>query len=350
MTLKKRGETWHVWFWLRGKKTSRSTGLSNRRAAELRAKEIVAMAKEEKWAVLEKIKSRRTDPTIEKILEIYLRSHTCRRPTAVSNASCLRRVCLLGTEKPASACTLADLDRDAVLSAHRSFVSRGSSPDRGETSARTTLRKARSVFSRDMLPFYPEGVKNAAEAFLAAGRGIPCGPASSPGFVPIPPLTLRAIYRDMIRLRPTYPAAWRFFLLMARCGLSNREAQFARGTWLRGSAIHIPASDGAFRPKSKNRVRSIPIRPDRYRRYFSDLEGSPIKLVVNSLWLQRAILAPLLRSHLPDRQKGLYELRKHAGSLVATRDGIYAAARFLGDRVETAERFYSALLKPLRPL
>jgi hypothetical protein len=356
MQLTKRGGVYHVWFSLRGRKTSRSTGKSNLRAAEARGREIIDAAREQRWDALEKTKARRSDISIAAILDIYLGVkgtpgiHTCRRFVAVANAACLRRVCTLGAGKQPERCSLTDLDREAVSKFHKEIVSRGRTPERGETSARTTLRKARGVFAVNLLPHYPPSVKTALAGFVEAGRAIRGGSASHPGFVPFPPRTLREIYRDAITIRKRYPAAWRFFLLMVRCGLSNSEAYAARGTWLRSGAIHIPPSDCDWRPKTKNRIRSIPIRPDRYRRWLSEFEGKETRICVNGLYIQRAVLSPMLRKHIPNRQKALYELRKHAGSLVATRDGIYAAARFLGDRVETAERFYATLLKPLRPL
>jgi hypothetical protein len=349
MQLTKRGGVYHVWFSLRGKKTSRSTGKSNLRAAEARGREIIEAAREQRWEALEKTKARKTDVSFAKIEEIYRSVATCRHTTMTGNIAALRHFCRHGIGKPIGDCRLREVSIDTLLRYRAYVVSRGSSPERGEISARTKLRQFGSVFARHLLSSYPPEVKDAIPAILARLPGR-VGVGSHPGFIPIPPRTLRAIYRDMITLRKSQPAAWRFFLLMARCGLSNREAHNARGTWLREGAIHVPARDGKFVPKSKNRVRSIPIRPDRYRRWFSELEGKNVRVCTNSLWLQRAVLSPMLRRHLPDRQKGLYELRKHAGSLVATRDGIYAAAQFLGDRVETAERFYATLLKPLRPL
>lgn len=351
MTLKKRGEVYHVWFSVRGRKTSRSTGKKNLRAAEARAREIIEAARDERFDVLSKIRGRRSAVSIDTILAIYQQVATCRRSTLMGNCLALRKLCILGAGLPPDQCALANIDRPAVLAFHRAIVARGKTPERGETTARTMLRQARSVFSPSLRHEYPDSISGDLAGFLDACRGVSANHrATTPGFKPIPPRTLRSIYRDAIRLRAQYPAAWRMFLLMVRCGLSNRECHHARGTWLRDSAIHIPASDGSFRPKSKNRVRSVSIRPDRYQRYFSSFEGAESKVCVNSLWLQRAVLSPMLRRHLPDRQKGLYELRKHAGSIIATRDGLYAAARFLGDRADTAERYYAAFLQPIKPI
>ena len=53
---------------------------------------------------------------------------------------------------------------------------------------------------------------------------------------------------------------------------------------------------------------------------------------------------------IPDRQKRLHELRKHAGSVIATRDGLMAAAQFLGDTYQVTDRHYASLLSPIRPI
>jgi len=58
-----------------------------------------------------------------------------------------------------------------------------------------------------------------------------------------------------------------------------------------------------------------------------------------------------LRRWLPDREKGMHELRKQAGSEVYTREqSISAAAEFLRNKEETCRKHYAKLLVPLRPL
>ena len=46
----------------------------------------------------------------------------------------------------------------------------------------------------------------------------------------------------------------------------------------------------------------------------------------------------------------LHELRKHAGSMIYTRDGIAEAALFLRDSVQTTLKHYAHLLNPVWPL
>jgi len=53
---------------------------------------------------------------------------------------------------------------------------------------------------------------------------------------------------------------------------------------------------------------------------------------------------------IPDRVKRLHELRKHAGSVIARRDGLLTAAQFLGDSYVTTEKHYASLLSPIRPI
>ncbi len=52
----------------------------------------------------------------------------------------------------------------------------------------------------------------------------------------------------------------------------------------------------------------------------------------------------------PERTNRLHELRKHAGSVIATRDGLMAAAQFLGDSYMVTERHYASLLSPIRSI
>lgn len=58
-----------------------------------------------------------------------------------------------------------------------------------------------------------------------------------------------------------------------------------------------------------------------------------------------------LRRFIPDRQKGAHELRKHFGSVWATKTGsLYVAAQMLRVSLVVAEYHYSALLKRPQPL
>jgi hypothetical protein len=146
------------------------------------------------------------------------------------------------------------------------------------------------------------------------------------------------------------PALYRAFLLMARCGLGNDEVIHARGTWLLpAGAIRIEPRDG-WLPKSHNRHRTVPIRAQRFLRHFADLVGKKALLVPDGHRRLYRVLNPIIREALPGRQKAAYELRKLAGSVIATRDGMFAASRFLGDRSDTVERYYAALLKPLKAI
>lgn len=56
-----------------------------------------------------------------------------------------------------------------------------------------------------------------------------------------------------------------------------------------------------------------------------------------------------IRRHLPDREKGLHELRKQAGSMVYTQSGLTAAAEFLRNTEAVCRKHYATLLHPVEP-
>ncbi len=337
MNLIKRGtgKNWTaVWMW-RGRKFSRSTGVSNKKQAEVVASSFLAAQKSDRLDLLESSKLRRTVPSIAQILALYPKVATCRGGTVKANLAEFRRMLkLLDLHDSAP---ISVLDRGLGVRFAAIARSRGWS-DTGITSC---LRLARSVFARHLLPSY--GVLD-APGWLKAPN-----PKASPirGFQPIPWASWAQIVRGVHALND--PAIYRAFLLMARCGLGNNEVVHSRGTWLVENGIRIEPRDG-WRPKSHNRVRTVPMRAIRYNRYFAALEGKDELLVPDGLRRIARRMNPIIRKALPGRTKSAYELRKLAGSVVATRDGIFAAGKFLGDNSATVEKYYAALLRPLKPI
>ena len=348
MNLIKRGagKNWTaVWTW-RGKKYCRSTGVSSRKRAESVAAGFLSAQKNDRLDLLESSKLRRTLPSIAQILAIYPTVATCRKATAVSNVSKLRQILrVLGISESESILALGAGVSVKFQNAERS---RGLSP----TAIVSTLRIARSVFARRLLPAY--GLQELPEWLKAPN------PKASPirGFQPIPWASWVQIVRGVHALDD--PAIYRAFLLMARCGLGNDEVIHSRGTWLAPHGIRIEPREWKRRrgkketvtwePKSHNRIRTVPMREIRYERFFAEFEGLDVLLVPDGFRRIYHRMNPVIRAALPGRTKCSYELRKLAGSVVATRGGIYEAARFLGDRVDTCEKYYAALLKPLKAI
>lgn len=111
------------------------------------------------------------------------------------------------------------------------------------------------------------------------------------------------------------------------------------------------AAKVAFRPKAQDG--SVRVGADSVR-WWMRLCGDPGPtdlLIGEGDWelCKRRLLAEL-RKHI-DRRLPLHELRKQAGSEVATRDNsITAAAEFIRDSIPVAEQYYATLLKPVAPL
>lgn len=337
MNLIKRGagKNWSaVWHW-RGKRYCRSTGVPNKKRAETIASGFLAAQKNDRLDLLESSKLRRTVPSIAQILALYPQVATCRKKTVAANLSEFRRmlrVLRISESEPVSA-----LDRGLTAKFQSATRSLGWSP----TGTITCLRMSRSIFARRILPSY--GLQE-PPAWLKTPN-----PRPEPvrGFKPIPWASWAQIVRGIHALDD--PAIYRAFLLMSRCGLGNNEVVHSRGTWLVKNGIRIEPRDG-WRPKSHNRVRTVPMRPIRYQRHFAAFEGKDVLLVPDGLRRIARRMNAVIRAALPGRTKSGYELRKLAGSVVATRGGIYEAARFLGDRVDTCEKYYAALLRPLKAI
>ena len=323
------------WYW-RGKKFCRSTGMSNKRAAAAVAARFLDAQRKDRLDLLEGAKLRRTVPSIAQVLMLYVEHATCRPETVAGNVAQFRRAILWTKVPESSPVTVLNSAWPGEFSA--AARSRGWS-NGGVISA---LRQCRSIFTRRLLPRY--GMQE-PPAWLKLPNP---KPDPTRGFQPIPWASWRQIVRGVIVARD--PALYRAFVLMARCGMGNDEVIHARGTWLLPSmAIRVEPRAG-WLPKSHNRHRTIPIRAARWRRHFLPLLGKDVLLVPDGHRRLYRVLNPIIRAALPGRQKAAYELRKQAGSVIATRDGMFAAGKFLGDRSSTAERYYAALLKPLRPI
>jgi hypothetical protein len=336
MHLIQRGKSknWTVLWWFGGKKFCRSTGCKSRRNAEQIARGFLDAQRSGRLAALEATKIRRTAPAISSVIDEYLRCGTARAATRVANVSKLRAL-LRACGIPETASVTA-LDQTVVGRLHSHARSAGWS----DVYAHAVLRMSRSLWARSL-----RGVVSYMEATPAFALEPVLPPPRIKRFRAIPPRAYRAICREVIATRDN--ALVRAFILISRCGMPNREIAHATGLWLDPDerAITIPSQDGAFRPKTHNRIRTIYIKPARFDRHFRSLAGQPVRLVPNAGVRVYRVLSRIVRRHLPNRTKSAYELRKHAGSLVATHHGMLAAAKFLGDRVATAEAYYVDFLR-----
>jgi len=220
----------------------------------------------------------------------------------------------------------------------------------------STLAMAKSVLSPKVMHCYA-GLKLPD---FAAFRAIPrlSVRASDQKYVPWSAEVHAAIMRDAeTRLRTEQPMVYRAFWLMYRLGLRNIEAASARRSWIRrfpdGSGEFDLTITADFDTKT-GKSRSIKLTKAmmlQMAAIFTDLE--PRDFLINlKTPTERARVCyrdinKWIRQFLPatERQKGAYELRKEAASIIADRPeseggGIQAAADFLGDTIAVTEKHY----------
>lgn len=179
-------------------------------------------------------------------------------------------------------------------------------------------------------------------------------------YQPIAPGTVAAMDRDSLELDPDE----RIIYELARFyGLTKREIRTVRWHWIEDDGASqvlairyreaIPALGiPAWKSKQNTKYGRLAINPARlasWRQLAPCLESHGyIVPRVNKTAIDNAIrhLNAWLGEYLPDRQKKLHELRKHAGSEVLMRAGLVEAAAFLRDSIKTTERHYASFLRP----
>lgn len=244
----------------------------------------------------------------------------------------------------------------------------------------SNLRQAKSVFSQSALQLYKNlsiKIPKSIEEF----KGVQNLKQMTVQFIPIDKnvdLTIKtALY---IALRDKLPSKltsrWKDLIpskkiavavqLARLCGLTVKEIQNIRWEWFEsrnGKIIlsirnRIESRDGiAWESKGNKKNRDLEISAKTFLTWKKALcSESDFGYLFNfnnatqRLNFVARDVSNWVRQFLPNRTKTLHELRKQAGSEVATEHGIYSAAKFLGDSVRVAEMYYASLLHPVKAL
>lgn len=240
------------------------------------------------------------------------------------------------------------------------------------------IRQAQSVFSADALRVYAAEKLPIAPCALAFAREPKLRPEARQTFRPIPEgadAAIKAAARSALspsaaagececystqNEAPSLPPLCALMIEMARlCGMTVKEIHHFRRAWVvessNGIFIDI-REDGEFYTKRAAKNRQIPLAPEVWARWRNALpaDGGPAFGEYGAHTNPESVYSQacrFLRQYLPDRRKKLHELRKMACSDILARErDIYAAARFIGDRVDTAAKYYAAQLRPVAPL
>lgn len=314
--------------------------------------------------------------------------------TATSNVSALKQLVRDGAalsdketeERPLDVLTAALLERwqDAGMRRvqHQSEVVKA----RTRRSLDAVVRKARSLFTTPALNVYRKAGLNVPDlkGFLEAPLK---GNWNAVGYQPIPDKVIAAMDKAAWgALRENEPGTFLTYLLMLRLGMRNSEVEHARRCWIERRTVmvrtgkKVEAQEVAFMaidgqhpvrierklratgqivnigwegPKN-GRARRVPIAPDVLAQ-IEALGGEDYLLTgtPTERWnVTHIAIADFARQFLAGvgddgsgRVKAAYELRKHFGAVVASTQSLERAAEYLGDRVDTTERFYHAWLE-----
>ena len=224
---------------------------------------------------------------------------------------------------------------------------------------------ALSVFSTDAIKLYaargwimPHGVMELKAA--------PKLPAKKPDFIPIPEAADTMMSRlataalegaavpDTERaLVPSTQTAV-IYELARYCSLTSKEIQNMRWSWLSPERDRIRiAGNSEFSTKRNAKDRQIPVSPERVARWITALApAAPNEYVIRGDTETKRLDATArtanawIKQFIPDRKKGLHELRKMATSdfLRATNGDVYRVAEIIGDDPRTMLKYYAAVL------
>lgn len=310
-------------------------------------------AADEKWSRLDPVRSRTPWASIKDILERYESRATgsvkMERSTAVANANCLRQLLrvVTGTEDPDQ--LRADVLTEATA---RTYIEKRRAAKHSESSTKSSLSQARSVFSPAILYIY-DGLKLPDLSGFRVAIRFNTGEDS--GFEPIPHDAIARMEEAAIALRAVDPATWLVYMLMSRLGLRNIEMERATLSWLRQDEsgnwhLDIPETKGGT---ARNLALPADLSHSDIRQIAATQENGVHLIPARTITERRTILKRTINrfviQFLPGREKVSYELRKWAGSLVWSTQGSEAAQHFLGHRsMSTTERYYAKFLHPVR--
>jgi len=221
-------------------------------------------------------------------------------------------------------------------------------------SINSTYKHARDVFARKLMSEKYAALKLPD---LTGFLTVPTLPIPQQYWTRIPRENYAAMVAAAAQLEHTDPDLWLCNLLIRRIGLRNSELAAAKSSWLvetdTPGIIALSIQDRPDFQLKGVRPRTIPLSAD-LASILKKVDGHLLMPAANKtdrLALIERRHNIWLRQFIPDRTKGNHELRKHAGSLILTKQGLPAAQRYLGhSSQQTTERWYATYLQDLPAL
>ena len=333
---------WAVKFNYNGKQIVKSTGTANKAAASTRAKQIVAAADEKGWEKIRPVLPGAKKNSIEDILKLYREYATAAdlSPRTVDLNICnLRRI---GRDLETGQVELLDFNSWKRKNAKK------------KTSTVNAIhRSAASIFTPAACAFYKENGRYVENPFTGTKRS----KARTEPFQGYPRKFIQSLVESAqteLRDAPEKNLpAYRLFILALFAGMRQQEAIFAEWSDLTDDGIMVKSTD-LHRTKSR-RTRFVPLSPS----IIADLKNAreschpqilpPTRLLKKQSSRAKRKAVSDLRDWLETKgiksKKKVHELRKIAGSIIATDFGLYAAKEILGhSTVAVTEGFYAHLL------
>jgi hypothetical protein len=247
-----------------------------------------------------------------------------------------------------------DLARAYIASQKKATADR---EKRGEASIRSSINQARSLFTPKLKHLYSKSLRLPKKlGFELAELNLK---TATNEFVPIPEPVVAAMESEAREiLRVESPSAWRGYLGMSRLGMRNNEVVAVRSHWFEvhnGTRLLVLKDRPEENFKLKNNLPgAIGVSEDLWNELTEGLPEGWDYLINERTATERQdaiyrTLTAFVRKHLPDRQKAAYELRKWAGSMVATEHkNIYPAQQLLRHKsVKVTESYYATYLKTI---
>lgn len=372
VTLNHRGETYTLWmrggkFYLRlsrnGKGIWKSLKTTQKAAALERARKHLTELERNDWKPTAKAPAQERVATLGQILVAFgksggqtLLSHRTIRQYAGSMKEFVSTATgkEFNPETPSSILT-EDLVRK-YMAACREIDPETGLPRRPDPSIQSSITQARCVLQENFSDIYrhlklPDltgfRVKKRFKKHIAAG------------FVPLDRQTVIDMETAAQSLWEIRESVWIPYAMMSVLGLRNGEVEKAK--WSDFNERVVYGSDGTPKLTRTFRVRAdyeeavtgeIEVPEDFWAKLLPYKEAAtseyvcPGKNKTERAQVCERNINRFVERFIQGREKVSYELRKWAGSIVATKHGIYAAQRFLRHKsVTTTERYYATYLK-----
>ena len=346
-----------------GKRRLLATGHADLTLAKAKAKEVLTEILDGK--PVERVPRGKSAPTIGKVLDAFKEGDRhVRKQTGRHYELALLRMLkdVTGLEaEDARKETLGILTEDFVRRYQAIKQKTGGgvdyvTPMAVNTGINSVVRQARGVFSRSALKVYERAdlpMPTTLSGFLKAQFLKELSHRYSDN--PIPQEQIEKLNKDLPKLKEQDERLWAIHLMIRLMGLRDSEIERARRHWLvkRGDTtfLVINRREGEAAPKRSDG--EVPV-PQVLLDYFESHESDPLIPAKHQTERRDLIYkthSKWVKARVPGRTKTNHELRKWAGSMVATKTNSWErAAEFLRIDIETAKLHYLSFVTQSEPL